>query len=296
MTAPTQAPSTFISSEIGLVWQRPKGEYYLAHHADEVARLAAQHEVFLQSMGRLVIAPVDLTRSNLRILDTGTADGRWLLDLHASLPSTLGHQYIGIDCLSKLFSTNLPSQITLKEKRIDATWPEEWQGSFDYVHQRLVLPGSEHMTHEETVTNLCQLVRPGGWIELIEQDHDTPNSGGMAKAEQVVREIFTNAGCGYDYPHKLREFLEKAGMEDIKVEIFDVPIGVLNPDPEMAAKSTWQVRSALEGFMPTARGIKCSLPKEELEDMPAFTERELKRVGGYQRLFIAYGRCPSTFT
>ncbi|KAJ5504753.1 hypothetical protein N7463_007627 [Penicillium fimorum] len=247
-------------------------------------------------MGRLVIAPIDLSRSNLRILDTGAADGRWLVDLHASLSSTLGHQYIGFDSLSKLFSTNLPSQITLREQRIDATWQAKWQGSFDYVHQRLVLPGSEHMTHQETVTNPCQLVKPGGWIELIEQDHDSPNMGGMAKAKQVVRDIFTHAGCDYDYPHKLCEFLDKAGMEDIKVQVFDIPIGVLSPDPEMGAKSIWQVRSALEGFMPTARGIECSLPREELEDMPDFTERELKRVGGYQRLFVAYGHRPSTST
>ncbi|KAJ5972729.1 uncharacterized protein N7479_002647 [Penicillium vulpinum] len=206
-------------------------------------------------MGRLVVAPVDLTRPKLRILDSGTADGRWLLDLHASLPFTLGHQYIGIDSLSKLFSTNLPTQITLKEQRIDATWPIEWQGSFDYVHQRLVLPGSEYITHQETVTNLCQLVKPDGWIELIEQDHDTPNPGGMVKAEQLIRDIFTHAGCGYDYPHKLREYLKNAGMEDVNIEIFEVPIGVLIPDPELAAKSIWQVRSALEGFMPTAREI-----------------------------------------
>ncbi|CAI7629488.1 unnamed protein product [Penicillium glandicola] len=288
--------SNFTTSDIGSIWQRPKGEYYLAHHAEEVARLAAQHEVFLQSMGRLVVAPVDLTRPNLRILDAGAADGRWLLDLHSSLPSTLGHQYIGIDSLSKFFSTSLPNQIILKEQRIDATWPPGWQSSFDYVHQRLVLPGSEHITHQQTVTNLCQLVKPGGWIELIEQDHATPNPGGMAKAEQVVRELFTHSGHGYDYALKLGEFLQEAGMEDIKVEVFDIPLGALNPDPELAAKSTWQVRSALEGFMPTIRGIKCSLPTEELEDMPAFTERELKRVGGYQRLVAAYGRRPSTST
>ncbi|KAK4868051.1 hypothetical protein LT330_007249 [Penicillium expansum] len=293
MTAPAQS-SSFIPSDIGPVWQRPKGEYYLAYHVEEVARLGAQHEVFLKSMGRLVVAPIDLTRHHLRVLDTGTADGRWLRDLHASLPSTSGHQYIGVDSLSKLFSSNLPSQITLKEQRIDATWPAEWQGYFDYVHQRLVLPGSEHITHQQTVINLCQLVKPGGWIELIEQDHDTPNPGGMAKAEKVIRELFTQAGHGYDYPRRLREFLENASMEDIKVEVFDIPIGALNPDPELAAKSTWQVRSALEGFMPTARGIKCSLPAVELEDMPAFTERELKRVGGYQRLFVAYARRPST--
>ena len=54
---------------------KEKGEYHLEHHATEVARLAAQHEVFLDFMGTLVVAPVDLEKPKLRILDSGTADG-----------------------------------------------------------------------------------------------------------------------------------------------------------------------------------------------------------------------------
>ena len=86
MTAPAQS-SSFIPSDIGPVWQRPKGEYYLAYHVEEVARLGAQHEVFLKSMGRLVVAPIDLTRHHLRVLDTGTADGIFTCRLYWKTPS-----------------------------------------------------------------------------------------------------------------------------------------------------------------------------------------------------------------
>lgn len=66
---------TGIAPDAAIVRARQKGEYHLEYHSEEVARLAAQHEVFLDFMGKLVVAPVNLNRQNLRILDSGTADG-----------------------------------------------------------------------------------------------------------------------------------------------------------------------------------------------------------------------------
>lgn len=74
-TASESGNLTGLSSEATSVRARQKGEYHLEHHTEEVARLAAQHEVFLDFMGKLMIAPVDLNQSSLRILDSGTADG-----------------------------------------------------------------------------------------------------------------------------------------------------------------------------------------------------------------------------
>lgn len=71
----------------------------------------------------------------------------------------------------------------------------------------------------------------------------------------MVRAIFTQNGFGYDYPLRMKGWLEDAGLEDLKQEVIDVPLGALNPNPEMAEKSTWQATSAVKGIMPVARGL-----------------------------------------
>lgn len=46
----------------------------------ELQRLADQHAVLKHAMGALTVAPVDFSRPNLRILDSGTADGIFFPD------------------------------------------------------------------------------------------------------------------------------------------------------------------------------------------------------------------------
>jgi hypothetical protein len=53
----------------------PKTDYILESE-DEVKRLTNQHDVIKDEMGsQLVLAPIDLSKEPLRILDSATADG-----------------------------------------------------------------------------------------------------------------------------------------------------------------------------------------------------------------------------
>ena len=42
----------------------------------ELERLACQHETIKRFMGNLMLAPIDLSRPGLRILDSGTVDNK----------------------------------------------------------------------------------------------------------------------------------------------------------------------------------------------------------------------------
>lgn len=161
---------------------------------------------------------------------------------------------IGTDSVERMFPPTPPEGISLQVQRVDKPWPQSWLGTFDYVHQRLVLPGCEYCPAATAVKNLCDLVKPGGWVEILEQDHNPPSPGAFERAESMIREIFTVNGFGYDYPLRIKKWLEDAGMQDVRQEVIDVPVGALNPNPEMAQKSTWQISSALAGFLPMARG------------------------------------------
>lgn len=50
--------------------------YLLDQHAEEGERLTLAQEVIVDSMGKAVWAPIDLSQSNLKILDSATAGGK----------------------------------------------------------------------------------------------------------------------------------------------------------------------------------------------------------------------------
>ena len=49
--------------------------YFFPHDFAEIARLRLQHEWLKSEIGQLVLAPLDHTVPNMKILDSGTADG-----------------------------------------------------------------------------------------------------------------------------------------------------------------------------------------------------------------------------
>ncbi|CAI6331131.1 unnamed protein product [Periconia digitata] len=270
---------------------RAKGEIFVQYHPIEAGRLITQHEIFKDAMKRIVFAPVDLQKDDLQVMDSGTADGHWLVDLRQNTSGT-NSSFVGADSFTKMFPRPTPDGIELHLQRADSPWPRSWLRRFDYVHQRLVLPGIQFMPLSDVVKNLCELVKPGGWIELLEQNHNSPRAGGLAKAEAMICEMFTIQGTGHDYGLRMKGWLQDAGMEDIHEQVFDVPVGPLNPNPEMAEKSVEQVTNAIKGFIPIARGLPVTMPRAELDTLAEDTEREMRRVGAVQSIYIVYARKP----
>lgn len=53
---------------------------------------------------------------------------------------------------------------------INKPWPESWNNTFDFVHQTLVLfqAGAKQ---RDAINSLAKLVKPGGYIELMEPQY-----------------------------------------------------------------------------------------------------------------------------
>jgi len=88
---------------------------------------------------------------------------------------------------------------------------------------------------QDVVANLVGLVKPGGWIELVEPDVGGPKDSGPA-----LREIFTLGGMGGNFALKMRGWLEAAGLEAVEQRFVDCPAGARN------ARALW--RRALMGY------------------------------------------------
>lgn len=231
-----------------------------AGHARELKRLADNHEVFKDAMGGLLLAPVDLSKPGLRILDSATADGTWLRDLQSSI-STPNNTYIGTDIEAELFASQLPTGMTLLAHDFTKPWPADWHNSFDIVHQRLGLAGCGPHPIQDVVTNLIGLVKPGGWIELVELDVGEPQNAGPVLREfiQLLREIFTLVGMGGNFAPKMRGCLEVVGLEAVEERFVDCKAGARNPKPDLVGKSINGTCDAIDPLIAMAKSESLSL-------------------------------------
>ena len=50
---------------------------YILDSDEEIVRLRGQHDGLIDAIGSLVVPPIDWTLPELRVLDSGTADGMW---------------------------------------------------------------------------------------------------------------------------------------------------------------------------------------------------------------------------
>jgi hypothetical protein len=160
------------------------------------------------------------------------------------------HTYVGTDITESYFPapSTLPKNISLHVQSITKPWPVEWNSSFDLVHQRFALPAAGKDGIANAVKNLVGLVKPGGWIQLIDADHSIYTGPAMRDMWLVMKEIFAQMNLPDDLAKNVKGWLIANELEDVQERILDVPLGAKNPDPELAVKSA-------QSFILGARGV-----------------------------------------
>ncbi|KAL9119450.1 MAG: hypothetical protein Q9187_003997 [Circinaria calcarea] len=223
---------------------------YILESDDEMGRLSSQHEVIKDAMGGLLLVPVDLAAAPLRILDSATADGFWLRDLASSVPSGLTHTLIGTGINPQCFPEPPPPGTTYQVQNINDPWPKEWHGSFDIVHQRLALVGAGPAA-QTAVTHLTELVRPAGWIQLIEAQGIIGEKDGPAMHDflQVMKNVFTTMGVDVTFARQVAGWIKAAGFVDVQERLVDVYMGATNADPQLAQRGVNSTCIAAKGLV-----------------------------------------------
>ncbi|MCJ1352281.1 MAG: hypothetical protein MMC33_002265 [Icmadophila ericetorum] len=234
----------------------------------------AQHDAIVDCIGRLVVPPVDLTKPGTRVLDSGTGDvfkaiaiqaqsravalievadnriGQWLIDLAASLPGGHDVKLVGTDISPAKFpQTPEPFKIGFTTQSIKEPWPSKWHNSFDLVHQRLVLGACGSFSHKQAVKNLIELVKPGGWIQMIECDQVCGINDGPAMHEfiDLVSWVFVSVmGGTISYAGHLKEWMEELGLTDVQDRGVPLLLGAANPKKELAARTALSTALAME--------------------------------------------------
>ncbi|KAF7949173.1 hypothetical protein EAE96_008341 [Botrytis aclada] len=209
-----------LSSGHGYILNRTRTRTHIS-----TCRLNLQHYLWKEALG-FNIHPSILPHlpKDATIADVATGTATWLLDVGRQFPDG---KLVGLDKDIKQAPNEkwLPGNTEVKKWDIFEDVPGEREGTFDFVHVRLlvlVLEGESQIS--EFVGKMMRMLKPGGYLQWDELDcvnmHvKTSSSSVQAPALQQIR-TKSWANGRYDWTLQIGSFLKDAGFEEIDVQNF----------------------------------------------------------------------------
>ncbi|KAM3427504.1 hypothetical protein MY4824_009410 [Beauveria thailandica] len=265
-----------------------------ARRQSENDRLDAQHEIVKSFMGgKLLRVPVDLADRNLRILDSGTAQANWLLDMARLVDSAA--QLIGTDIAPDQFPAvdQRPPNMKLQKQSIFEAWPEDMQDNFDIVHQRFVLAAckSDEQGHK-AVSSLFNLTKPGGWIELHEGNmlkvQEGPNHVAMMRFRDIAVDAWRKLGLLPDPGPRLGQWLRDTNALDVYEEVQTIRIGAAAETEEDGERGITLCMTMFGAIRRITAGQPGSPSQEEFHELEMQLKKELREVGNEWNYHLVY--------
>lgn len=193
--------------------------YFLPHRAVEIDRLDVQHYALRAALGADYVAPLG---HPAEILDVGCGTGQWAYELCVEFPAAL---VVGFDLQPskrpwppgyRCVQGNLLQGLPFRDDR------------FDFVHQRAMISGIPVQSWPTVCRDLVRVVRPGGWVELVECPPWFESAGpltsrvcGMLQRILLARGL-DSAGT---VVASLDDHLSRSGLADIGKRALDLPVG-----------------------------------------------------------------------
>ncbi|KAL4969539.1 N-methyltransferase gliN [Aspergillus stella-maris] len=272
--------------------------YLLNYQDEERARMQIQHDLIKAYMGKLILAPIDLTQSGLRVLDSGTFDALWLRDISTILTSPI---LTGTDVSATAFPppSTLPPNTTLHVQSIADPWPAAWQETFDLVHQKLVIACLPPPQGRKALGALIALAKPGtGYVQFTEGslEHLTEPQKKqfpvLARFQATVAEMLPLLGWNPRPGKLVREWVAELGCVDVQEKVMEIGIGAGNEDRKLGG---WAMRNMVEtvrnfreaaGKLPAGSKVSAA----DFEGLVEAIEEEFATVGGILRYNTVWGR------
>ena len=219
---------------------------------EEYVRIKEQHDLAKAAMNsKLVLAPIDATRGPLRILDSATGDGTWLVEVAAEYPTAT---LVGTDINPAHFTRlpTLPPNLSFAQQSILDDWPAAYASSFDLVHQRYCLAMFRPEASAGVVARLLRLAKPDGFVQLVEAEPARFDAGpgheAFGRFNAFLEEALAGNGMNARPAEGLVGWLRQAGAVDVEERRFAYGLGVAADGPARAAKSSANILAMLDNL------------------------------------------------
>ena len=218
---------------------------------NEYGRLRLQHELHKTAMsGELVRVPLSKTEP-IRILDSATGDGTWMIDVSKQYPKA---ELVGTDLFAKHFEQikELPESISFKVQSVLDEWPVEDAEAYDLVHQRYCLAQFSAEKDAAIIKRLFGLVKPGGYLQIVDANLSGFDEGeghiGMVNAMNYFVKAFTEHGLEPRPGPSAVEWMRQAGAVDVHEQVMSFPVGITAATSEEQTSTTVNLCTIIDNF------------------------------------------------
>jgi gliotoxin biosynthesis N-methyltransferase len=160
--------------------------------------------------------------------------------------------------------------VSFRKQSIFDPWPADWTGTFDLVHQRLILNALDGKASQSVVESLFALVKPGGWIQLLEIDHsafasrESENHPALVEFSEVYLKLRLLAGKEQQPARLLRKWLVDLQAVDVMETILDCPVGKKASDEQMQRNTIKNILMATRQMDKNKQSKYCLDPKSDI--------------------------------
>ncbi|RGP77003.1 hypothetical protein FLONG3_4832 [Fusarium longipes] len=274
----------------------PKSDFeYPWEIKSEVERLQKQYAWIQRCIdNKIVFAPVPLDREGLKILDVGCADGTLLRALKKQVAPSA--ELVGVDVVQAFLP---PSEEGLIYETYDLCEPPQAEHieAFDLTNVRFVLPGASKVGYRKAVEHLTSTIKPGGWLQVHEMDF---NLEGKQNVRPVLKEVcalfsgvFKAMGSAADLVDRLPEAFKTAGLEHVKAETVELPMGKLLGDEEAVEMSLQPFLLTIPSALQGAKGLGADVPPSVFDNLTARFEEEIRQQGAVIFTKVITGQKPA---
>ncbi|KAF2649968.1 methyltransferase GliN [Lophiostoma macrostomum CBS 122681] len=221
-----------------------------ARQQNEYERLTTQHELHKAAMkDRLIRVPLSLTEP-VHILDSATGDGLWMMDVANQYPNAT---LVGTDIIPKHFEQrDRPPSVSFRIQSVLEEWSKEDHDAYDLVHQRYCLAMFSPEKGEAIVSRLLELVKPGGYLQLVDANLLGYDGGdahpGMTRMMEYMQRGFTEANMNPAPGPNLAAWVTAAGAMDVREEVLSFPMGRLATTEDDQQNTTGNLCAMIDNF------------------------------------------------
>ncbi|KAF8460392.1 S-adenosyl-L-methionine-dependent methyltransferase [Kalaharituber pfeilii] len=174
---------------------------------------------------------------------------------------------------------------------------------FDLVHSRCVIAGIEAARWETYVRDCCRILKPGGWLQMVEFYYNVQSDNGTLTDGHALRrwsEMYLRAhdeARDLRAPLRFKALFEQAGFVDVEIRMIPVHLSSWSRDPherEIGEAFKEVFRSALSalGLHPLIDTLGMSLNEAQILVANARHELEDLSYRPYLGLYCCIGRRP----